>query len=155
MEDSIGAAWSRCWYGSSLKGRNCLPLWVPGWAHTESFRQKPPPDSLQGHRKEQQPDSAATEKKFRSLPVWVQAAPAGCCSALRDAQAYQVRLEHQRQVYGCAVHSASGKSCYCLFGYSRRQLVGKKYPQAVLRPEPGGKDCRGSGAFRRFSRPLP
>lgn len=96
MEDSIGAAWSRCWYGSSLKGRNCLPLWVPGWAHTESFRQKPPPDSLQGRRKEQQPDSAATKKKPRFLlPVWVQAVPAGCCSALRDAQAYQVRLEQQ------------------------------------------------------------
>lgn len=154
--DSIGAAWFRCcWYESSLKGRNCLPLWAPGWAHAGLFRQKPPLDSLQGCRKEQQPDSVATEKKFRFLPVWVQTAPAGCFPALRDAPAYQVRLEHQRQVYGCAVHSASGKSCYCLFGYSRRQLAGKKYPQVVLRPEPGGKDCRGFGAFRRFSRPLP
>ena len=154
-EDSIEAAWFLWWDGLSPKGRNCLPLWAPGWAHAGSFRRKPPLDFLQGRRKAQQPDSAVVERKSRFLPVWVQAVPAGCCSALRDAQAYQVRLERQRQVYGCAVHSESGKSCYCLFGYSRRQLVGKKYPQAVLRPEPGGKDCQGSGVFRRFCHPLP
>ena len=143
--------WPLWWYGLSLDGwkhpADYLPQWAPGWAHAESFRRKPPPDSLQGRRKEQQPDSVATEKKFRFLPVWVQAAPSGCCPALRDAPAYQMRLEHQRRVYEDEVHSASGKSCCCLFGYSQKQLGGQKYPQGVLPPEPGGKDCRGFGAL--------
>ena len=126
-EDSIGPAWSLWWDGLSLKGRNDLPLWAPGWAHAGSFRRKPPPDSLQGRRKEQQPDSAAAEKKSRSLPVWVQVVPVGCCSALRDVPAYQVRREHQRQVYGCAAHShfACEKLCCCyLSGYSQRRRGG-------------------------------
>ena len=68
-EDSIEAAWFLWWDGLSPKGRNCLPLWAPGWAHAGSFRRRRPLDSLQGRRKEQQPDSAATERKSRSLPV--------------------------------------------------------------------------------------
>ena len=44
-EDSIEAAWFLWWDGLSPKGRNCLPLWAPGWAHAGSFRRKPPPDS--------------------------------------------------------------------------------------------------------------
>lgn len=128
----------------------------PGWARAGSFRRKPPPDSLQGRRKEQQPDSAAMEKNFRSLPVWVQAVPAGCCSALRDAPVCQVRLEHQRQAYGCEAHSASEKLCCCYLSECfQKRLGGQKYPQAVLRPEPDGKGCRGFGVFRRFCRILP
>ena len=94
------------------------------------------------------------EKRPRFLPVWVQAVPAGCCLALRDAPAYQVCLEHQRRVYGCEAHSVSGKLCCCLFGYSQKQLGGQKYPQVVLPPELGGKDCRGLAVFRRFYHPL-
>ena len=77
------------------------------------------------------------EKKFQPLPVWARGVPAGCCSAPQDAQVYQVRQEHQRRGNGDEAHSASGKLCCCLFGYSRKQLGGKKYPQAVLPPEPG------------------
>lgn len=52
-EDPIGPVWSLWWDGLSPKGRSFLPLWAPGWARAGSFRQKPPPDSLQGRRKEQ------------------------------------------------------------------------------------------------------
>ena len=95
------------------------------------------------------------EKRPRFLPVWVQAVPADCRSALRDASAYQVRLEHRWQVYGCVAHSAPGQLCCYLSKCFQKRPGGQKYPQVVLRPDPGGKGCRGFGTFRRFCHPLP
>ena len=89
----------------------------------------------------------------------MQAVPAGFCSALRDAQAYQVRLEQQGQVY----RGVLGPFPFCiweivllLFIWAFPEAVWRqKYPQGVLPPGPDGKDCRGFGAFRHFCRPLP
>ena len=87
----------------------------------------------------------------------MQAVPAGCCSALRDAQAYQVRLEQQGQVYGYSAYSHFAyEKLYCCYlsGRSQKRRDGQKYPQGVSRPEPGGKDCQGFGVFRHFCHPL-